>query len=81
MAIRPVVGLALGAAVVVQGPVGWWLVGAVGGPRFLLAWIVGMATRVALVGLFALVIVVAVRPTSPTVSSARSPSAWPAVRR
>ena len=49
--------LALGVAVIVQGPVGWWLVGAIGGPRFLLAWIVGMATRIALFALFALVLV------------------------
>jgi hypothetical protein len=48
---------ALGAAVIVQGPIGWWLVGAVGGPRFLRAWVVGMGTRVALFALFALVLV------------------------
>jgi hypothetical protein len=49
--------VALGTALVVQAPVGWWLVRALGGRRFLPAWIAGMGARIALVALFALVLV------------------------
>jgi len=47
---------ALGTALAVQGPLGWWLVRAIGSPRFLLVWAVGIAARFALVALFALVV-------------------------
>ena len=50
------VWVALGTALAVQGPLGWWLVRAIGSPRFLLAWAVGIAARFALVALFALVV-------------------------
>ena len=42
----------LAAGLLVQGPMGWWLLRSVGTPRFLLSWIVGMGTRVALVAMF-----------------------------
>ena len=41
--------VALGLAVVVQAPLGWWLVRSIGTPRFLMAWAIGMGARVALV--------------------------------
>jgi len=53
---RVAVWVALGTALAVQGPLGWWLVRAIGSPRFLLAWAVGIAARFALVALFALVV-------------------------
>jgi hypothetical protein len=45
--------LALVVGLAVQGPIGWWLVRAVGSPRFLLVWAIGIGTRLALVALFA----------------------------
>ena len=48
---------ALGLALVVQGPLGWWLLWAIGTERFLRRWAVGIAARVGLVGLTALVLV------------------------
>ena len=50
------VWVALGTALAVQGPLGWWLVRAIGSPRFLLVWAVGIAARFALVALFAVVV-------------------------
>jgi len=50
------VRLALGAALVVQGPIGWWLVQAVGTERFLLVWVFGIATRLAVVAVCGLVL-------------------------
>jgi len=50
------VWVALGTALAIQGPLGWWLVRAIGSPRFLLVWAVGIAARFALVALFALVV-------------------------
>src|SRR5207245_9885639 len=47
-------GLAL--AVVGDGPLGWWLLWAIGTERFLRRWAVGIAARVGLVGLTALVL-------------------------
>jgi hypothetical protein len=49
--------LALGTALLVQGPLGWWVVRAVGTPRFLAAWSFGMLIRVLLLGLMGLVVV------------------------
>ena len=48
---------ALGLALVVQGPLGWWLLRAIGTARFLRVWATGIAARVAVVGLTALVLV------------------------
>ena len=52
----PGVRLALGIALVVQGPLGWWLVRALGTERFLFVWATGIATRLLVVGVCALVI-------------------------
>ncbi len=46
---RSGVWLALGVALMVQGPLGWWLVQAIGTERFLLVWGIGIAARVAVV--------------------------------
>jgi len=50
------VRLALGIALLVQGPLGWWLVRALGTERFLFVWATGIATRLLVVGVCALVI-------------------------
>lgn len=52
-------GLAL--ALVVQAPLGWWLVRSLGTARFLAAWIAGMGARVGLVALAGFVILPALR--------------------
>jgi hypothetical protein len=49
--------LALGLAVLVQAPLGWWLVESVGKPRFLGVWVTGMLGRLAVVGIAGLAIV------------------------
>ena len=49
--------LALGVAVLVQGPLGWWVVQSVGKPRFLAVWVTGMLVRLAVVGVAGIVIV------------------------
>ena len=54
--LRPGMFLAGALALLVQGPLGWWLVRALGTPRFLVVWGVGMAARVSLVGLAAFVL-------------------------
>ena len=46
---RSGVWLALGVALTVQGPLGWWLVQAIGTERFLLVWAIGIAARLAVV--------------------------------
>jgi len=51
------VRLALGIALLVQGPLGWWLVRALGTERFLLVWATGIAARLVVVASCALVIV------------------------
>ncbi len=56
-AARPGVWLALGVAVAVQGPLGWWLVRSIGTERFLLVWATGIAARLAVVVTCALVVV------------------------
>ena len=48
--------LAMGAAFAVQAPLGWWLVRSVGTPRFLRVWVLGMAARLATLGLVAAVV-------------------------
>jgi hypothetical protein len=52
----PGVRLALGVALVLQGPLGWWLVRAIGTERFLLVWATGIAARLLVVAACALVI-------------------------
>jgi len=44
---RAGVWLALGVAAAVQGPLGWWLVRAIGTERFLLVWAAGIVARFA----------------------------------
>jgi hypothetical protein len=48
--------LALGMALVVQGPLGWWLVRAIRTERFLRVWATGIAARLTVVAVCALVI-------------------------
>lgn len=48
--------VALGLAVVVQAPLGWWLVRSIGTRQFLAAWAVGMGARVVLVLLAAFLV-------------------------
>jgi hypothetical protein len=52
----PALRLALGIALVVQGPLGWWLVRAMRTQRFLLVWATGIAARLAVVTASGLVI-------------------------
>lgn len=54
---RQPVRVALLAAVVLQAPLGWWLVETVGTPRFLVAWTAGMLARLTLVGVMGLIVV------------------------
>lgn len=48
-------------ALLVQAPLGWWLVSTLGTARFLTAWIVGMGARVGSVALAGFVILPALR--------------------
>ncbi len=51
------VWLALGVALLVQGPMGWWLVQSIGTPQVVAVWTLGMLARLgslALVGLLLL---------------------------
>jgi hypothetical protein len=41
---------------VVQGPLGWWMIRSVGTPRFLGAWVLGILARFGLLGVTALVL-------------------------
>jgi heme A synthase len=54
---RPGWWLALGLTLVVQGPLGWWLVVSIGTERFLAVWVLGILTRLALVALVGLVVI------------------------
>jgi hypothetical protein len=59
--------LALGLTLMVQSPLGWWLVASVGGDRFFVIWVIGMLLRLALVGVTALVLVPSLGlPAAPT---------------
>ena len=49
--------LALVVAFTVQAPLGWWLVRVLGTERFVLVWALGLGARLALVTLWALVVV------------------------
>lgn len=53
---RAAVWWGLLAAVVVQGPLGWWVVSAIGTERFVGAWALGLLARLLLLGLMALVV-------------------------
>ena len=53
---RPGVWLACALTLVVQGPLGWWLVRSIGRPEFMVAWVIGMLARVSLLGLMAFVV-------------------------
>ena len=44
---RTAIGVALGIAILVQGPLGWWLVRSLGRDALLWVWGLGMITRVA----------------------------------
>lgn len=48
---------ALVLGLVVQAPLGWWVISSLGGPSFLAAWAVGLLARFGLVGLAAFVLV------------------------
>jgi hypothetical protein len=54
---RPGGWLGLFIALVVQAPLGWWVIDAVGTERFTLVWALGMLIRLAALGLMALVAV------------------------
>ncbi|HEY6947217.1 MAG TPA: hypothetical protein VI297_00235 [Gemmatimonadales bacterium] len=54
---RPGWWLALGIALVVQAPLGWWLMTSIGTERFLAVWALGILLRLVTVGLTGLVIV------------------------
>ena len=53
---QPGVWLACGLTVVVQGPLGWWLVRSISRPEFMVAWVMGMLARVGLLGALAFVL-------------------------
>jgi hypothetical protein len=58
--------LALGVSIIVQGPLGWWLLRSIGTERFLLAWVGGILARFALLGLVGLLILPALNwPLTP----------------
>ncbi len=50
------VWIALLASIVVQGPLGWWVISAIGTQRFLLVWGLGLLARLLLVGLMAVIV-------------------------
>ena len=59
--------LALGLTLVVQSPLGWWLVTSVGSERFFVVWVLGMLLRLAVVGLTGLFLIPALGwPAAPT---------------
>jgi heme A synthase len=55
-AARSGVWLACLLIVVVQGPLGWWLVRSIGRPEFMVAWVIGMLARAGLLGVLAFVL-------------------------
>ena len=48
--------VALGLALGVQGPLGWWLIRSIGTRRFLAVWAIGLGTRLTLVAVAALAV-------------------------
>ncbi len=55
--LRREVGYGVLISLVLQGPLGWWAVSALGTERFLLVWGVGILVRFAVLGVVALVVV------------------------
>ena len=53
---QPGLWLALGLALVVQVPLGLWLLSTLGSDRFLAVWVLGMLVRLALVGVAGLAV-------------------------
>ncbi|HET7599677.1 MAG TPA: hypothetical protein VFK09_05270 [Gemmatimonadales bacterium] len=54
---RPAVGFGVLAALVLQGPLGWWAVHALGSERFTLVWGLGALVRFAVLALLAFKVV------------------------
>jgi hypothetical protein len=54
---RPGWWLALGMTLVVQGPLGWWLMISIGTERFLAVWALGILMRLAALALMGLVMI------------------------
>jgi hypothetical protein len=62
--------LALGVTLVLQGPMGWWLVASLGTERFLGIWAAGIFLRLLVVGVMGLVVVPALDlPATPVLLS------------
>jgi hypothetical protein len=55
-ASRPSSFAMIALGVLVQGPLGWWMVKAVGTPRFIGAWVMGMLARFGLLAVAAFLI-------------------------
>jgi heme A synthase len=53
---HPAVWVAVLASIVVQGPLGWWVVRSVGTQRFLMVWGLGLLARLILIGLMAVLV-------------------------
>jgi heme A synthase len=53
---HPAVWMAVLASIVVQGPLGWWVVRSVGTQRFLMVWGLGLLARLILIGLMAVLV-------------------------
>ena len=69
-AARPGVWLALAASVVVQGPLGWWVVKSLGTDQLIRVWGLGIGARLALLALIGAVVVPALEwPLGPTLVS------------
>ncbi|HTC24692.1 MAG TPA: hypothetical protein VK688_10030 [Gemmatimonadales bacterium] len=49
--------LALGITLLVQGPLGWWLVSSLGRERFFAVWVLGMLLRLLVVAVTGLLVV------------------------
>lgn len=56
-AIRAEVGWGAGVGLLLQAPLGWWALRAIGTERFLAVWALGMLVRFTVVGLAGLVVV------------------------
>ena len=54
---RSAVWVGLIAALIVQGPLGWWVISSIGSQRFLITWGLSLLARLALIALLAFVVV------------------------
>lgn len=54
---RSAVWVGLIAALMVQGPLGWWVISSIGSQRFLITWGLSLLARLALTALLAFVVV------------------------